>query len=115
MRDEPTRSISPDLQHAQQLGLLAIGNVADFVEEERAAVRQLEAADAIGLGVGERAFHVAEELALEHALRKRARVDSDQRALCARRKRMEGLRDNFLARAVLAGDQDVGIRRRRRA
>ena len=36
------------LQHAQQLGLQLQRNVADLVEEQRAAVRQLEAADAAG-------------------------------------------------------------------
>ncbi len=37
------------LEHAQQLGLLRERHVADLVEEERAAVGQLEAADAVGL------------------------------------------------------------------
>ena len=90
------------LQHAQQLGLLAIGNVADLVEKDGAAVRQLEASDAVGLGVGECAFHMAEELAFEDALRQRAGVHRDQRTLRACGKRMDGLRDNFFAGAMLA-------------
>ena len=47
--------------------------------KQRAAVRQLEAADAIGLRVGERALHVPEQLALEHALGQSADVDRDER------------------------------------
>src|SRR5207247_2717715 len=43
------------LDDAQQLGLLAERHVGDFVQEQRAEVRQLEAADAVRLGVGERA------------------------------------------------------------
>ena len=39
----------------------------------------------------------------------RAGIDGDQRPLRARRKRVEGLRHDFLARAVLAGDQHVGV------
>ena len=55
------------LDHPQQLGLLAERHVGDLVEEQRALVGELEAADPIGLGVGERAAHVAEQLALEDA------------------------------------------------
>ena len=43
----PTRSNSPLLQHAQQLRLHRRRHVADLVEEERAAVGQLEAARAL--------------------------------------------------------------------
>ena len=56
------------LKHAQQFGLLAQGNVGDLIKEKRAVVGQLESADAIGAGVGECAFHVAEDLAFERAL-----------------------------------------------
>ena len=38
------------LQHAQNLGLRARAHVADFVEEQRAAVGLFEAADALPLG-----------------------------------------------------------------
>ena len=63
--DEPTRSISPISQNPEQLCLQVDGHVGDFVEKQRAAVGQFEAAHAIGLGVGECAFHVAEQLAFE--------------------------------------------------
>ena len=56
------------LEHAQQLGLLAHGDVGDLVEKQRAAVGQFEAADAVGARVGECAFDVAEDFALEGAL-----------------------------------------------
>ena len=99
------------LDHAQQLGLLAERHVGDFVEEERAAVGELEAADAIDLRVGERALHVAEELRLEDALGHAAGVDRHHRTVGARRHGVQRLRDQALAGAVLAGDEDVGVRR----
>ena len=100
------------LEHAQQLGLLAERDVGDLVEEQRAAVGQLEAADAVALGVGERALHVAEQLALEHALGEAAGVDGDHAAASARaRDGVQRPRDDPLAGAVLAGDQHVGVRR----
>ena len=53
-------------------------DVGDLVEEERALVGHLEAAHAVGLGVGERALDVAEQLALKDAFRQPADVDRDQ-------------------------------------
>ena len=42
-------------------------------------VGELEAADAVGLGVGEGAAHVAKQLALEHRLGEAAGVDRHHR------------------------------------
>jgi hypothetical protein len=55
VRDEPTRSNSPV---SSTRSSLAAGqrHVRDLVEEQRAAVGELEAADAIGLRVGEGAL-----------------------------------------------------------
>ena len=57
------------LQHAQQLRLQLQRNVADLVQEQRAAVRELEATDALRDRAGERALLVPEQLALEQARR----------------------------------------------
>ena len=67
------------LQHAQHLGLRLQAHVADLVEEDRAAVGDLELAAAIGDRAGERAAHVAEQLALDQLLRNRRAVDLDER------------------------------------
>ena len=66
------------LQHAQDLGLRARAHVADFVEEQRAAVGLLEAADALAIGAGERALLVAEQLGLEQVLLQRGAVHLDE-------------------------------------
>src|SRR2546422_1109668 len=55
------------LEHAKQLRLEVQRQVTDLVEEERAAVRELEAADPACDGTGEGATLVAEELALQEA------------------------------------------------
>ena len=57
------------LQHAQQLHLRLQVDVADFVEEQRAALGQLEAALAPLVRVGEGALLVAEQLGLDQACR----------------------------------------------
>ncbi len=99
------------LEHAQQLLLLAERHVGDLVEEQRAAIGHLESPDAILLGVGEGALHVAEELALEHPFGHAAGVDSDHGPRRAHRHAVKRLRDEALARAVFAGDEHVGVGR----
>ena len=53
------------LQHPQQLGLQCQVELADLVEEQGAAARGLDQADALLARVGERAALVAEQLALD--------------------------------------------------
>ncbi len=56
-------------QHPQQLGLHRLGQLADLVEEDRAAVGDFEQAHAVLVGAGERALAMAEQLALDQRLR----------------------------------------------
>ena len=60
----------------------------------------------------ERAFHVAEELALEQLVRNRRAVDLDERPLAARAARVDDVRDELLADAGLALDQHARRRLR---
>ena len=60
---------------------------------------------------GERALDVAEQLALQQALGQGAAVDADIRAGRPRAEVVDGPRDQLLARAGLADDQDAGARR----
>ena len=73
-----------ELQHAQQLRLHRQRQLADLVEEQRAAVGQLEQARLVVGGAGERAAHVAEQLALEQRLDDRRAVDRHEPAIAAR-------------------------------
>ena len=73
----------PLLQHAQELRLERRRDLADLVEEERAARGALEDALAVAVGAGERALHVAEELGLEHRLAERLHVQRHEGPLGA--------------------------------
>src|SRR5690606_11853812 len=97
------------LDHAQELALKLERDLADLVEEEGASVRKLEAADAVAQRAGERALHVAEELALEEIARDRGAVHADQRPLAARARVVDRARDQLLAGARLARDQHGGV------
>ena len=100
------------LEHAQELRLEVGADLADLVEEERAAVGALEAARARGDGARERAALVAEELALEHALGERLAVDRDERPADAVAPVVQQARDQLLAGAALALDEHGRAARR---
>ena len=97
------------LQHAQQLGLQAQGHFGDFVEQDGAAVGQLELAGLRGDGAGEGALLVAEQGGFQHVVRDRRAVDGHEGLAGARRALVNVARQHFLAGAGLAGDQHGGI------
>src|SRR6185369_11592088 len=89
------------LEHAQQLHLQLRAHVADLVEEDRAAVGQTEPAHARADRAREGAALVTEHLALEQILRYRAAMHRDQALQAPPAARVDGLRDEFLARTAL--------------
>ena len=91
--------------------LLRRRDVGDFVQKQRAPIRQFEAPDAILLGVGERPAHMTEQFALEHAFRQASRVHRYEPFIGSPRHRMQRLRHHFFARSRFAGDQDIRIGR----
>src|SRR5260370_34578971 len=72
------RRVLARLQHAQQARLRLDRHVADLVEEKRAALRLLEAADRTRGGAGEGSLFMAKELALDQLTRNGGHVDRDE-------------------------------------
>ena len=99
-------------QYAQQFCLRRRGHFADFIEQQSAAVGEFEAADAPFGRAGEGAALVAENFAFHQRFGNRGAIDGDERAAGARRKLVNAARDDFLARAGFAGDQNGGGARR---
>src|SRR5262245_44767089 len=99
------------LQDAQELRLQVEAQGADLVEEQRAAVGELEAAELLGVRAGEGALLVAEQLRLDQRLGDRRHVDGHERLPAALAPRVDRPRYQLLAGAALARDQD-GRRRR---
>ncbi len=113
--DRPRRSEPLDLallQHAQHLGLRLGAHVADFVEEDRAAVGLLELADLLLGRAGERSLLVAEQLRLDQLLGNRRAVHLDEALAAAQAVAMDRPRDQLLADAALALDQHGRVGRR---
>ncbi len=97
------------LQDAQHLDLRGWIEVADLVEKDRPAGCRLEAALSIRARVGKGAAHVAEHLALEQRRGNAAQIDLHEWFRRATAVLMNGVGDQFLAGAALAGDEDRRI------
>src|SRR5437870_7104605 len=93
------------LEYPQELGLELGPQGADLVEEERAALRELELAKLALVGAGERTLLVAEQVGLDESLGDRRWVDGDEGLLAPRALMVDGPRDELLAGTALAGDQ----------
>jgi hypothetical protein len=97
-------------QHAQQLHLLVARQVADLVEEQRAARGLLEVAAVRVHRARERALGVAEEERLEEPVGNRAAVHRHERALAVVLvPEVQLLRDALLAHAGLAAHQHAVV------
>src|SRR4029077_14075703 len=81
----------------------------DLVEEERAALGELDAAAPPRGGAGEGPLLVAEELALEEGLRERGAVHGHEGTCGARAPAMDRARRDLLADAALAEQEDRRI------
>ena len=77
----PQRIKLPIVKNRQQLDLQLQGQVADFGEENGAALRKAEHAGLVAVRPGERPALVAEEFRLEQGLRNGAAVDLDERVI----------------------------------
>ena len=106
------RGVFALLQHAQEARLRLHRHVADFVEEERAAFRLLEAADRAGERAREGALLMAEQLAI--SMRSRgiaAMLTATNGPLAPFAEIMESARDELLAGAEFAIDhhRQIGL------
>src|SRR5206468_5742597 len=91
-----------------KLGLQLERNVADLVEEESAAVGELEAADFLVDGPGEGAALVTEELGFKQAGRNGGAIDFDKSTIAARAEIVDGAGEKLLAGAGFAEEEDRG-------
>src|SRR5258708_3980823 len=86
------------LNGAQKRDLSVRAQVRNFVEKERAAMRQLELAQTPPLRAGEGALLVAEEFTLQKRVRNGAAVERDEGLVRALAHAVDLRRDQFLAR-----------------
>src|SRR6266852_5374529 len=97
------------LEHAQEFSLGAGVHLADLIQKDGTPVGGLELADFLFRGPGERAFFVAEKLALQESFRERRAIETDERAFFSRTGIMNRPGHQLLADAAFPADQDGGI------
>jgi hypothetical protein len=93
----------------QQLGLQRGVQLADLVQEDRAAVGQLEPSGLALVRAGEGAALVAEELGLQQFARHRRAVHLDEGGAAPRGVSVDRVSDDLLAHAGLAADEDGDV------
>ena len=101
------------LERAKDLGLEREWQIADLVEEQRAAMGQLESSWLALRGARERALFVAEQLAFEQRLGDRRAIDRDERSVGARAQRVQRSGEEFFPSSALTLEEDGRIRRGR--
>ena len=95
----------PILDRAQEPFLRAHRQCAQFVEEQRALVRFLEAAGPLASRAGKGAGFVPEQFGFDQRFGQSRAVHRHQRLVPARRKAVQTLGDQFLARSALSDNQ----------
>ena len=104
----PNRWNSRSCSTRSSLALQIDRQFADFVQKQRAALGLLEAADAVLKGSRECAAHVAEQFALQQALRQRAAIHRHHWSATPLPGHVQRARRQFLAGSGFAGDQHRG-------
>src|SRR5215831_4814239 len=99
------------LDDAKELCLRLRADCGDLVEEDGALIRDFEQSFFRGHGACERALDMTKELRFKQIDRNRSRVDGYEGLVRARRGRMNGLGDEFLAGAAFPADQHGRARR----
>src|SRR5258707_5282 len=96
------------LQDAQEFALEVGIKGGDFVEKERAIVGRFDHARPGGIGAGEGTLFVAEEFRLHQGFGEGGAVEADEWVICAVAALDDGLRDELLAHATFAAENDGG-------
>ena len=99
----------PLLEEPEELDLEREAHLADLVEEERAAVGDLELPLPLDVGARVGALLVPEQLRLQQRLGDRPAVDRHERAVAPAALRVERAGEQFLAGSALALDEDRGV------
>ena len=100
------------LQEAQQLTLERRRQISDLVQEQGAAVGELDPPERLLFRAREGPALVTEQLGLQQGLGDRRAVDRDEATLAARAGGVDGPRHDLLAGAAFAVEDDARVGRR---
>jgi len=97
------------LQHSRQCDLDLRGQVADFVQENRPAIRRFKTRQAPLCRTGEGALLVTEELGSNQRLWDCGAIHTNKRPISAVRSLVYGAHNQLLSRTGFAQNQNCGI------
>ena len=100
------------LQSSEKLGLYRRSNLADLVQENRAAAGDLEEARLVSDRAGKCASHMAEQFRFEQRFSERSAIDAHEWRSRPRALIVDQADDELLAGAALAIDENGGVERR---
>ena len=113
-RDGAADTLEPPLfERAENFGLQPQRQIADLVEEQRAAVRELELARLARHRAGKGALLMPEQLGFQQVVGNRRAIDRDKRPVGPIAQRVERAREQLLARAAFPLKQHGGVGARR--
>ena len=100
------------LQNAQQLGLQVHRHLANFIQEQSAALGLFKQSFEFFLGAGECAFFVAKQHVVNQLLWQSGAVQTNKRATCTLRRLVQHTRQNFFTRTSWAFNEGchIGLR-----
>src|SRR5579864_2447274 len=104
------RANSTLLQYAQQLDLHGQSHLADFIEEDRAAVCDFEESALVLVRSGKGAFQITEKLTFKQRLRKSSAVDRNEGFGSSRRTHVNCARNQLFTGAAFAVNQNCAGR-----
>src|SRR5439155_16972038 len=97
------------LQHAEQLGLDFKRNIANFVQEEGAPIRQFESPNLVFMRARESSLDVAKQLAFQESRRQSGAMNFDESLVAPRAVGVQGAGEKFFAGATFTADQNGGL------
>src|SRR5262249_5153120 len=95
------------LKNPQQFGLRSQGDIANFIQENGAAVGLLKTANPTSAGACESAAFVAEQFAFEQRFRDSGAIDSDEGAANAVAMLINRARDQFFTGSGFTTNQNA--------
>jgi len=100
------------VQDPQDFDLDGLGQVGNFIEEDRPLLGQGKSARFIRSGIGKGASFIAEKFGFDERFRYGPTIDSYERLGAALTQIVDGLGQQFLAGAAFPGNQDRGVHHR---
>jgi hypothetical protein len=98
------------VEKPQEERLHARAHLADFIEEQRPAVRETQNTGAVAVRAGKAAAHMTEELRFEERIWHSSAIDGDETSAASTTLSVNAARDDLFADAAFTRNEDFRVR-----